>query len=269
MKWTYRVIPSLTVATAAVLYAERVVAEEAVRGAAGSTTAIPTRNLLEVVFDGGWLMMPILLCSFVLCVFVFERWLSLRRGRVIPRPFVRRLLQQLRERSIERDEAIARCEQNSSPVAQVFLAALRKWGKTSVEVEQSAIDAGERMTHELRKYLRLLNGISTISPLLGLLGTVLGMIRAFNAIVMAGAMGRPELLASGISQALITTAAGLSVAIPALIAYLYFSSRVERLTMEVDRLSQEVIGLVSSDGWHAAEAKGRAKKNGSSGRHAA
>ena len=223
--------------------------------------AIPTRNLLEVVMDGGWLMLPIIVCSFVLCVFVFERLVSLRRGRVVPRPFVRRLLEQLREGTIGRDEAIACCEENGSPVAEVFLAALRKWGKASVEVEQSVIDAGERVSQRLRRYLRLLNGVSTISPLLGLLGTVLGMIRAFNAIVVAGAMGRPELLASGISQALITTAAGLSVAIPALIAYLYFSSRVERLIMEIDRLSQEVIGLVSADGWHAASGRSsRSKK---------
>ncbi|MFW6169009.1 MAG: MotA/TolQ/ExbB proton channel family protein, partial [Planctomycetota bacterium] len=126
-------------------------------------------------------------------------------------------------------------------------AAVRKWGRSSVEVEQAVIDTGERVTNELRRYLRLFNGISTISPLLGLLGTVLGMIRAFNAIVQSGAMGRPELLAGGISQALLTTAAGLTVAIPALIAYLYFVSRVDRLVISIDSLGQEVVDLVSSD----------------------
>ena len=104
---------------------------------------------------------------------------------------MRRFLEQLREGQLTRDEAVRLCEENSSPVAEVFGAAARKWGRPSVEVEQAIIDAGERVTNGLRRYLRLFNGVSTISPLLGLLGTVLGMIRAFNAIVTAGAMGRP------------------------------------------------------------------------------
>lgn len=210
-------------------------------------TAIPTKSLLGVLRDGGLLMIPIGVCSFVLLVFVFERAISLRRGRVIPRPFVRRFLEQLREGQLTRDEAVKLCEENSSPVAEVFGAAVRKWGRPSVEVEQAIIDAGERVTNGLRRYLRLFNGVSTISPLLGLLGTVLGMIRAFNAIVTAGAMGRPELLANGISQALLTTAAGLSVAIPALIAYLYFISRVDRLIISIDSLGQQVVDLISAE----------------------
>jgi len=212
-----------------------------------SDVLIPTQSLLAVLRDGGLLMFPIGLCSFVLLVFVFERSVALRRGRVIPRPFVRRFLDQLRQGQLTRDEALELCEENRSPVAEVFAAAVRKWGRSSVEVEQAVIDTGERVTNELRRYLRLFNGISTISPLMGLLGTVLGMIRAFNAIVDAGAMGRPELLAGGISQALLTTAAGLSVAIPALIAYLYFISRVDRLVITIDALGQQVVDSVSAD----------------------
>ena len=228
---------------------------------AGAERGIPTKNLLEVIMDGGWLMLPIGICSFVLLIFVFERIVFLRRARVIPRPFVRRFLSQLREGEIDRVEALKRCQDNRSPVAGVFAAAVKKWGKSSVEVEQAVIDAAERVMHSLRRYLRLLNGVSTISPLLGLLGTVLGMIRAFNAIVSAGAMGRPELLASGISQALITTAAGLTVAIPALTAYLFFIGRVDRLMIEIDELSQQVVSLVASDGWvESSEPKPRTKK---------
>ena len=103
-------------------------------------------------------------------VFVFERAVSLRHGRVIPRPFVRRFLEQLREGKLSAEEAVARCEENRSPVAEVFGAAARKWGRSSVEVEQAIIDTGERVSNELRRHLRLLNGISTVSPLLGLLG---------------------------------------------------------------------------------------------------
>ncbi len=208
---------------------------------------IPTQNLLQVIHDGGPLMIPIGICSFILMVFVFERSISLRRGRVIPRPFVKRFLQQVHDGELDRETALELCERNRSPVSEIFAAAVRKWGRPSVEVEQAIIDAGERVTNNLRRYLRVLNGVSTISPLLGLLGTVLGMIRAFNAIATADAMGNPEMLAGGISQALITTAAGLSVAIPALIAYLYFSGRVDQLIMTLDELGQRVVASVAGD----------------------
>jgi biopolymer transport protein ExbB len=209
--------------------------------------AIPTKNLLQVIRDGGPLMLPIGACSFILLVFVFERTIALRRGRVIPRPFVRRLLEQIREGQLDRKAAAELCESNGSPVSEVFAGAINKWGRTSVEVEQAIIDAGERVTNGLRSHLRLFNGISTICPLLGLLGTVLGMIRAFNAIATVDAMGRPELLAAGISQALLTTAAGLSVAIPALIAYLYFVGRVDKLVVELDSLGQQLVEQIAGD----------------------
>lgn len=208
---------------------------------------IPTKNLLEVLRDGGPLMIPIGVCSFVLLVFVFERSIALRRGRVIPRPFVRRFLEQIRDGQLHRETALELCEQNGSPVAEVFGAAVAKWGRPSVEVEQAVIDTGERVANGLRRYLRLLNGITTISPLLGLLGTVLGMISAFNAIASAEAMGRPELLAGGISEALLTTAAGLTVAIPALIAYLFFVGRVDRLIIEIDALGQQLVGCIAAE----------------------
>jgi len=208
---------------------------------------IPTQNMLQVIRDGGPLMIPIGICSFILMVFVFERSISLRRGRVIPRPFVKRFLQQISDGELDREAALELCERNRSPVAEIFAAAVRKWGRPSVEVEQAIIDAGERVTNNLRRYLRVLNGVSTISPLLGLLGTVLGMIRAFNAIATADAMGNPEMLAGGISQALITTAAGLSVAIPALIAYLYFSGRVDQLIMTLDELGLRVVAVIAGD----------------------
>ena len=221
---------------------------------------IPTRNLLAVLRDGGPLMIPLAFCSFLLCVFIFERAFSLRRGRVIPRPFVKRFLHQLKEGQLERKEALARCQENSSPVAEVFAAGVMKWQRPAVEVEQAIIDTGERVCNGLRRYLRLFNGISTISPLLGLLGTVLGMIRAFNAIATADAMGRPELLAAGISEALLTTAAGLTIAIPALIAYLFFASRVDRLIIDIDALGQQVVHVVASDSWkETASPKGASK----------
>ena len=209
---------------------------------------VPRNNLFSIIGSGGPLMLPILFCSVLLFLFACERAISLRRGRVIPRPFVKRFLQNLRDGELDREQALELCEENDSPVARVFGAAVQKWGRSSVEVEQAIIDSGERVTNGLRKYLRLLNGISTISPLLGLLGTVVGMIRAFNDVATADALGRPELLAGGISQALLTTAAGLSVAIPALIVYLFFLSRVDKLVMEIDTLGQHVVNEIAADG---------------------
>jgi biopolymer transport protein ExbB len=209
---------------------------------------IPTKNLLQVLRDGGPLMIPIGICSVILLVFVFERAISLRRGRVIPRPFVKRFLQQLRDGQLGPESALELCDQNRSPVSDVFAAAIRKWGRPAVEVEQAIIDTGERVTNELRKYLRVINGISSISPLLGLLGTVFGMIQTFNTIAVGDAMGRPEMLAGGIGQALLTTAGGLCVAIPALTAYLYFVGRVDRLIMDIDGLGQRIVDVIAADG---------------------
>ena len=215
---------------------------------------IAEQNLFVIVQQGGLLLYPILAASFILCLFVFERLISLRRRRVIPRPFVRQFLHQLREREIDQQQALAMCRKNGSPVAEVFAGAVQKWGRPAVEVEQAIIDSGERVTSGLRRYLRLINGIATVTPLLGLLGTVVGMIQAFNDIATADAMGKPELLAAGIGQALITTASGLTVAIPALIAYMFFLSRVDRLVMDIDSVAQDVVAEIS------AEAGNRPKK---------
>ena len=101
--------------------------------------------MLSAFRDGGPLMYPIAGCSFALFVFVFERFIALRHGRVVPRPFVRRFLEQLREGQLDREKALKLCHDNHSPVATVFAAAVKKWGKASVEVEQAILDAGERV----------------------------------------------------------------------------------------------------------------------------
>jgi biopolymer transport protein ExbB len=205
--------------------------------------------LLEVLRNGGPLMIPIGICSFLLVAFVFERSISLRKSRIIPRPFVKRFMEQLRDGALDRDEALQRCEENSSHVAAVFAAGVRKWGKPSVEVEQAILDAGERVSNELRKYLRLISGVGTVCPLLGLLGTVFGMIQAFDAIGAAdpSIADTKQLTASGISQALITTAAGLSVAIPAVISWLYFTGRVDQRVIEIDSLGQQLVDEISAE----------------------
>ncbi|QDS99928.1 MotA/TolQ/ExbB proton channel family protein [Adhaeretor mobilis] len=210
--------------------------------------AIPTTSLWEMLLAGGPLLIPIAVCSFVLLLAVFERLMSLRRSRVSPRLFVERFLLQIEEDALGREEALRRCRENRSLIAEVFESAVRKWGKPAVEVEQAVLDEGERATNQMRRFLRVINGVATVCPLMGLLGTVWGMMEAFNAIAGSSAMGRPELLAGGISGALLSTAAGLFVAIPALILYLFFVGRVDMLTMEIDRKGQQLVNLISAEG---------------------
>jgi biopolymer transport protein ExbB len=224
---------------------------------------IPVRNLLQIFHDGGIMMYPIALCSFALMVFSFERSIHLRRGRVIPRPFVNRLIEQLQQQQIDREEGLELCEKNPNPMARIMAAALKRYGKPAVEVEQAVLDAGERESNQLRRYMRLLSAISNVSPLLGLLGTVMGMIQSFNDISTSQAMGRPEMLAGGISQALLTTAAGLLVAIPAYAMYVFFVGHIDRLIMEMDLHAQRLVEVVSAEGLHendAGRSRGRSRR---------
>lgn len=211
-------------------------------------SAIPVRNLLQIFHDGGLMMYPIALCSFILTVFTFERFIHLRNGRVIPRPFVKRLIEQLQQQQIDRDEAIELCERNPSPMAAILCAGVKRYGRSAVEIEQAVLDAGERESNQLRRYMRLLSAISNVAPLLGMLGTVTGMIQSFNDISGSQAMGRPEMLAGGISEALLTTAAGLIVAIPAYLLYMYFLGRTDRLTMEMDSFAHKLVEVISAEG---------------------
>ncbi|HEX7378861.1 MAG TPA: MotA/TolQ/ExbB proton channel family protein [Pirellulales bacterium] len=242
----------------AILFCAAAFAQEGA-DAAAAADVIPQRNLMEIIKAGGILMVPIIFCSFITLVFVFERVVALRRGRVIPRPFVKRFLHQLAEGQLDKEKALQLCTDNKSPVAQVFAAAVKKWGRPAVEVEQAVLDGGERASNGLRKYVRIFNAVSTISPLLGLLGTVFGMIRAFNDISTSNAMGKADQLARGISEALITTAAGLLIAIPALVCYLYFLSRVDQLIMELDALGQDVVSAISAEALQASAKPSRSR----------
>ena len=217
-------------------------------GGTSETPTIASRNLLQMFHDGGWMMYPIAVCSFVLTVFIFERLIALRTGRVISRPFTRRLVEQLQQQQIDREEALELCQKNPSMIAQIMVAAVKKYGRSAVEVEQAVLDAGERVSNQMRKHLRILNAISNVAPLLGLLGTVLGMIEAFKGIAVADAATRSQLLAGGIGHAMLTTAGGLLVAIPAYLAYMYFLGRSDKLLIEMDSYAQQVVEAISAEG---------------------
>lgn len=222
---------------------------------------IPLRNLLQIFHDGGPLMYAIAACSVIALAFILERLVVLRRGRVVPRAFVKRFVSQLRDGKLNCSRALQLCKENRSPVAQVLAHAVAKWGRPSVEIEQAIVDGGERAVSHLRRNLRVLNGVATVSPLLGLLGTVVGMILTFNKIAAnPQGMGKAEDLAEGISMALLTTAAGLTVAIPALIAYLYFIGRVDRLVTEMDAQAQSVVQIISAESLQRAARPGAVAK---------
>lgn len=206
------------------------------------------RDPIEVLYALGPFLYPLGLASIIVVWFSIERLVVLRRGRVIPRPFVRRFFEHLEEGKLDPKSALKLCEESGSPIASIFAHGLRKWGKSSVEVEQAIIDGGERQVSQLRKHLRVLNGASTVAPLLGLLGTVVGMIESFNTIATKAAMGKSEELAAGIGLALLTTAVGLMIAIPALIMYMYLSGRVDALVIEMDGLAQDLVDLISAEG---------------------
>ncbi|QDT55063.1 Biopolymer transport protein ExbB [Caulifigura coniformis] len=228
--------------------APALLAQEAPAAAAPAIEQQMPTNIIEMVESLGLWALPFAVLSLVLLWSSVERFVMLRRGRVVPKPFVQRFLNLVETGELEREEALQVCEENGSPIAELFSHGVRKWGKSSVEVEQAIIDGGERQVAGLRSNLRVLNAIYTVGPLFGLLGTVWGMLMSFERIANAGAMGNSQQLAAGIALALVTTAAGLAVAIPAILLYLYFAGRVDALVMEMDGLSQRLVAAISAEG---------------------
>jgi biopolymer transport protein ExbB len=197
--------------------------------------------MLEIVQAGGWLMLPIIACSVVAVAIVLERLWTLQEKRVLPSNVASQVSEWIQHGQLDA-QRVQQVHQ-SSPLGQVLAAGLA-YRHTSREVLKEAIeDAGRHVVHELERYLNPLGTIAAISPLLGLLGTVSGMIRSFTAITAEG-VGNPTVLAGGISEALLTTAAGLTVAIPALIAYRFLRGRVDALVVKIEKESTRFIELL-------------------------
>ena len=188
--------------------------------------------MLEIVKAGGWLMVPIVVASIVAVAIFFERLWTLQTKRVAPASLTTEIWELVRQNQLD-SRQIARVAQ-SSPLGQVLAAGLAHRHSPREVIRESIEDTGRHAVHELERYLGPLGTIAAISPLLGLLGTVSGMISTFTAITSQGA-GNPTVLAGGISVALITTAAGLTVAIPSLIAYRYLRGRVEGLVVLIEK----------------------------------
>ena len=203
---------------------------------------VQVQSIWDFMVKGGPVMIPIGLCSLLALTVIIERLFSLRRAKVIPPDFIAGLKPIIDKNGDGYRGALAYCERHASPIANIFAAGIRSLGFTVEIVEKHIAQAGQREILNLRKYLRMLSLIASIAPLLGLLGTITGMIKAFQTVAAAGeTLGRTEALAKGIYEAMITTAAGLMIAIPVLIAYHWLAGKIEGLVAEMDRMTIEFV----------------------------
>jgi len=200
--------------------------------------------VFELLKAGGILMVPIVACSVLALAIILERFWSLRPSRVAPPQQLNELWRWIKKKELNSKKLKAL--QASSPLGRVLAGGLmnakhgREIMKESIEQEASQV------IHQLERFLNPLGTIATITPLLGLLGTVIGMIKVFAEIQLAG-VGNAGNLAGGISEALITTAAGLSIAIPTLIAHRYFIRRVDELVVNMEQEAIKLVEVVHGD----------------------
>ena len=194
--------------------------------------------MLELVKAGGWLMLPIIACSVIALAIIVERLWSLQIRRVLPKHLVAQVWRW--EKVNQLNDENLRDLQASSPLGTILTAGILNRLQHRDIMKESIEDTGRHVVHELERYLKSLGTIAAITPLLGLLGTVIGMIKVFATITTQG-VGDPGALAGGISEALITTAAGMSVAIPTLMFYRYFRGRVRMLVL---RMEQEAMTMI-------------------------
>ena len=202
--------------------------------------------MLELVKSGGWLMAPIILCSIAAMAIIVERLWSLQRARVVPEDLVARAWQWATtgELTEERIQAL----REGSPLGRILAAGFASRDLDREFMKESIEEVGRHVAHELERYLSALGTIAAITPLLGLLGTVIGMIKVF-AVITAQGVGEPRMLAGGISEALITTAAGLTVAIPSLLFHRVLRGRVDELVVTMEQKALELMGALQNLRW--------------------
>lgn len=218
-------------------------AKDAKAAAPAATEDDTGMNVLELLVAGGPLMIPIALCSIGGVTIIAERLFALRRSTICPPDFLPSLREVFRSPA-DRDVAMQFCRSKSLPVARIVAAGIRKMPQGVELVEQAIEDAGANEVAKLRRNLRMLFGLASIAPLLGLLGTVWGLIEAFQTAATEGLGGGAkgaQMMAKGIYVALVTTVAGLSVAIPLLVFYYHFQGRIERVVSDLNDVSEEFV----------------------------
>lgn len=200
--------------------------------------------MFELVKAGGLLMWPIIACSVVAMAIIAERLWAYQAKKVLPRNLVAQIWQL--NQNGELSAAHVATVRKTSPLGRILAAGLMNREHSREVMKEAIEEEGRQVVHELERYLNTLGTIAAISPLLGLLGTVIGMIKVFAAITTAG-VGNPAVLAGGISEALITTAAGLSVAIPALIFHRYLAGRVDKLVVAMEEQALKMVEVMHGE----------------------
>ncbi len=200
--------------------------------------------MLELVKSGGWLMLPILLCSVMALAIAVERLWTLRQGRIAPKHLVADVWQLVQKNALTAEKLTE--IRNSSALGQILVSGLNNSRHGREIMKESIEETASKVIHELERFLNPLGTIAAIAPLLGLLGTVVGMIKVFSEIMIQGT-GNANVLAGGISEALITTAAGLTVAIPAVVMHRYFIRRVDFLVIEMEQEAVKLVEVIHGD----------------------
>ena len=201
--------------------------------------------MLEIVQAGGWLMLPIILCSVISVAICIERFWTLRVAQVAPASLLAEVKQQIKGEGVS--ASYIQELHTGSPLGRILATGIDSHHQGREIMKESIEEVAGQVVHELERYLNALGTIAAITPLLGLLGTVVGMIREFTALQLEG-IGNAALVAGGISEALITTAAGLTVAIPTLFLHRYFLRRVDDLVIGMEQQAIKLVDMMNGGG---------------------
>jgi biopolymer transport protein ExbB len=215
--------------------------------------SVDRSSILRLILRANPVLWPLAICSIITIGYIMERVTALRRERVIPQDFVDRFLERLSGGKLDRERALELCRAHDSPMARIFSLVVSSWGQPGIIIRQTlAYDAAGELV-ELKRNLRILNAMATLGPLLGLLGTVVGIIQSFDAL--GGRVGptRGEALAHGISLALVATAIGLGIAILAVSFYYILMNKIDLLVRELDDRARQAIDLVSAESQRLAQ----------------
>jgi len=200
--------------------------------------------VFDVIAAGGWLMLPLVLCSIAALAISAERYWSLNPAKIAPRHLLAQVWGWIKNNQLDANK-LKELKQ-SSPLGEILSAGLSNSRSGREVMKDSIQEAANKVIHDMERFIAVLSTIAAISPLLGLLGTVFGMIEVFNAIMIKGT-GNAGVLAGGISQALITTAAGLCVAIPAMISHRFFQRRIDSLVVIMEEEAIKLVDALHSD----------------------
>ena len=199
-------------------------------------------DLFALLWKGGWVMIPIALASVLALTITIERLLSLRKSKIIPQEFISGLRNLFQKEKVDADMGTHYCKQHPCVLGNLIESSIPKIPRGEKHLQEALEDAGAREVDRMKRSLKPLSMIATVAPLLGLLGTVYGMIGAFQAATNAG-VGKSDVLAQGIYEALVTTAAGLTLAIPVIIIYQLLNNRVDAMVDDLDASAEEFMTL--------------------------